>query len=114
MKQHELDIDSAVFAQLRYELSKAIQDSIIQMKLKDLSECTVSAKIKIGLISTVDENAEVNYSVIFDPKVTSKIGRSTEKKVRGTGGRITIGDDGELLIGTNQVTMDELIDNKEA
>lgn len=110
MTQHELDIDSIVFAAMRNTFNREINDTLRDMKAKHLSEGSVSVKIKIGLIETVDENGEYHSSAIFEPKVTSKIGRSCEQKVGATGGRIQIGDDGEILIGSEQVTMDEVME----
>lgn len=112
MKQHELDIDSLVFTELRNRLSMTIQDAVKQMKVKNLSEETVTAKIKISVLSSIDENGEIHSSAIFEPKVTAKIGRSEEEKCGATGGRVTIGDDGEVLIGSEQVTMDEVMEGQ--
>ena len=112
MKQHELDIDSVIFTELRNRLSMTIADTVKQMKVKNLREGTVTAKIKISVLSSIDENGEVHSSAIFEPKVTEKIGRTEEDKCGTTGGRVTIGDDGEVLIGSEQVTMDELMEAK--
>ena len=112
MKAHELDIDSIVFAEMRAELNRAIAGTVMTMKNKGLREGTVTAKIKIGMMSTVDEQGEIHTTAIFEPKVTCKIGSSEEQKCGATGGRVTISDDGQLLIGSEQVTMDELMDDK--
>ena len=112
MKAHELDIDSIVFAEMRADLSATIARTVKAMKDKGLSEGTVGAKIKIGMMSSVDENGEIHTTAIFEPKVTSRIGSSAEEKCGATGGRITVGNDGTLLIGSEQVTMDELMDDQ--
>lgn len=112
MKAHELDIDSIVFAEMRMKLNDMIDRTVRTMKSKGLTEGAVSVKIKIGMMECVDENGEVHTTAIFEPKVTSKVGSSEEDKCGGTGGRITIGNDGKVLIGSEQVTMDELMDDK--
>ena len=64
------------------------------------------------MMQTVDENGEVHSTAIFEPKVTWKIGSQAEDKVGATGGKIKIADDGRVLIGSEQVTMDELMDQQ--
>ena len=112
MKAHELDLDSIVFTEMRSRLNATIARTVRVMKEKGLTEGQVSAKIKIGMMSSVDENGEIHTTAIFEPKVTCKIGSSEEDKCGATGGRITIGNDGQVLVGSDQVTMDELIDDQ--
>ena len=112
MKAHELDLESEVFNSLRFMMSHFIIDTVKRMQEKDLSEGSVTAKIKIGIMRHVDDNGEVHSTVIFEPKVTGKVGRTTEDKLNPVGGRITIGQDGTLLIGNEQVSMDELMDEQ--
>lgn len=112
MKAHELDIDSIVFAELRANLSATIARTVKAMKDKGLGEGTVSVKIKISMLSTAGENGEIHCSAVFEPKVTSRIGSSAEEKCGATGGKITVGNDGQLLIGSEQVTMDELMNGQ--
>ena len=110
MKIHELNIDSPVFAQLRDMLSLSVADAVKKMSTKNLAEGTVSAKIKISMMQSIDENGEIHRTAVFEPKVTQKIGSSAEDKLGATGGQISFGDDGQLLIGSEQVTMDELME----
>jgi len=112
MKAHELDLDSIVFIEMRSRLNRTIADTVRAMKDKGLSEGQVGAKIKITMMSSVDENGEVHTTAVFEPKVTCKIGSSEENKCGATGGRITIGDDGTVVVGSEQVTMDELMDDQ--
>lgn len=112
MKAHELDIDSIVFAEMRIKLNDMLDKTVRTMKSKGLTEGAVSVKIKIGMMECTDENGEVHTTAIFEPKVTSKVGSSHEDKCGGTGGRITFSSDGQLLIGSEQVTMDEIIDDR--
>ena len=96
MKAHELDLDSIVFAELRRKLNVTIERTVW----------------RIGMLSQTDENGEIHTTAVFEPKVTYKIGASEEEKCGATGGKITIGDDGSVLVGSEQVTMDELIDDQ--
>lgn len=107
MQAHELSIDSVALAQLKSILNKEISDIVRLMKEKGLSEGQVSAKIKIGLMSTVDENGEIHTTAVFEPKVTSRIGSSYEEKIGATGGKITVTDDGTVILG--QIGIDELL-----
>lgn len=109
MKAHELNLDSIVFAEMTAKLNEAIQRTVRVMRDKGLTEGTVSAKIKIGVMEYVDQNGEFSTTAIFEPKVTTKVGSSAEEKCGGTGGKITISKDGDVLIGSEQVTMDEVI-----
>ena len=112
MKIHELDFDSPVFTKLKAMLSMHITNTVKRMDSKNLSEGTVSAKIKISLMQTVDENGEIHSTALFEPKVTAKVGDSSEDKCGATGGRIVVQADGSVLIGSEQVTMDELMDDR--
>lgn len=112
MKQQELNLDSEVFILLRAEMSRAIAETVKEMRLKLMPEGSVTAKIKIGMMNSVDENGEIHNTVIFEPKVTAKVGRSTEEKCGAGGGRIEIGNDGQVLIGQAQVSMDEMMDDR--
>lgn len=112
MKAHELDLDSIVFAEMRLRLNEAIADAVRDMKSKGLSEGQVSAKVKITMMTGTDENGEIHTTAVFEPKVTSRVGSSSEDKCGATGGKITIGNDGSVLVGSEQVTMDELMDDQ--
>ena len=104
---HELSIDGVEFALLKTMLDEQIQKTVRQMKEKHLDEGSVSAKIKIEITESMDENGEFHYTALFEPKVTSRIGSSFEDKVGATGGRITVQDDGTVIMG--QISMDEVL-----
>ena len=109
MKAHELNLESPVFAHMLLELDHEIKHTVKNMREKGMSEGAVTAKIKIHMMNGVDENGDIHTTVIFEPKVSAKIESTTEEKIGPTGGRVTIGTDGELMIGSEQVTMDEII-----
>ena len=104
---HELSIDGVEFALLKAMLDEHIQKTVREMKEKHLKEGSVSAKIKIGIVEKPDENGEFHSTATFEPKVTSRIGSSFEDKAGATGGRITVQDDGTVIMG--QISMDEVL-----
>ena len=111
MQAHELDIDSIALAEMKLTINREIRDVVTMMKDKGLSEGQISAKIKITLMTAVDENGEILSTAIFEPKVTSRIGSTYENKCGATGGRITVTNDGTVILG--QIGMDELLAEKE-
>ena len=96
MKPQELTLDCELFNEFREAMDKAIKNCMRQMVSKRLNTGTISGKIEITLTEGADENGEV----IFHP----------EKKV---GIIMKCSPDG-FVVGTDQVTMDELIRGKEA
>jgi hypothetical protein len=109
MEAQELSLESPVFAAMLYRLEKEINDTIRDLIQKGLTSGNVSAKIKIGLMSATDENGEIHNTVIFEPKVTSKIESTYEEKIGVRGGRVEIGEDGQIIFGNKQISMDELM-----
>jgi hypothetical protein len=111
LKAHELNLDSIALTEFKNTMDREIGDVVRLMKEKGLSEGSVSAKIKITVMTGVDENGEFHNTAIFEPKVTSRIGSQFENKCGATGGRITITDDGSVILG--QISMDEVMAEKE-
>ena len=111
MKGHELDLDSVALVHVKISMNKEITDTVKALKEKGLSEGAVSAKIKITMMTGVDENGEVHSTAVFEPKVTSRIGSSYEEKCAATGGKITVTNDGTVIVG--QIGIDELLAEKE-
>ena len=112
MKPHELDINSPVYAGVLEMLGHEINSVITDLVKKDLSEGAVTLKIKIGIMKSPDEDGVLHNTVVFDPKLKSNIGRSRDEKLGVGGGRIEIDKDGKIIIGTNQISMDELLDEQ--
>lgn len=112
MAPHELSIDSPVFAGALLMLGDKINDTIKDLIKKDLSIGQVNLKIKIGIMQAPDEDGVFHNTVIFEPKVTRRIESSEEEKCGGSGGRIEINKDGQIIIGTNQISMDELLEEQ--
>ena len=111
--QEELNLENIAFCEFMYKLNKAITETVKELKLKGMSEGSVSAKITIGMMSVPDENGEIHHTAIFEPKVTHKVGKSWEDKCGGTGTQIVISDDGEVMIERNQITIEDVMKDKE-
>lgn len=109
MEIHELSLECPVFSAMLIMLEHEINDTVRDLIQKGLTAGSVSAKIKIGLMQCPDENGEIHSTVVFEPKITSKIERSSEEKVGVQGGRVEVGDNGQIIFGTNQISMDEMM-----
>ena len=112
MEAQKLSLESPIFAATLYRLEKEINDTIRDLIQKGLTSGNVSAKIKIGLMQVPDEDGVIHSTVIFEPKVTSKIESANEEKIGVQGGRVEIGEDGEIIFGNKQISMDELLDKQ--
>ena len=108
MKQEELNVDSLVFRGMKAMLSAEIIDTIKTMEEKRIHNGSVSLKIKLEMLERTDENGEFHRTLIIDPEVGSRIERKYKSKCGDTGGRMGYGEDGELTILTNQISMDEI------
>ena len=113
MKPHELDINSPVYAGVLETLGREINKTIKDLITKDLSEGKVTLQFKLGIMSAPDEDGVFHNTVIFEPKLKSSIGRSAEDKLGAYGGRVAIDEDGRVIIGTNQIDIDELLEEQE-
>ena len=113
MKPQELNIDSPVFTGMLLNLGNEINNTIKAMVEKDLGEGSVTLKLKIGIMHSYDEDGTILNTVILDPRLKSNIGRSREDKLNPKAGRIEINKDGKIIIGTNQIDMDELLEEQE-
>ena len=110
MKQREFNFDSEDFARMRYVINEEMGKVIRALETKRLTSGSVSITINIGKMEETDEDGTIRNIYIFDPKIGSKIGQKFKAKCNAIGGEISIGKDGELLVGpSNQVTIDELM-----
>lgn len=113
MAQREFSFDSQDFAGMRYVIDEKMKEVIMEMKRKGLPSGAVSVKIDIGMLETPDENGEIRNVFVFDPKISSKIGKQFKAKCHAIGGEISFGEDGELMVGkADQVTIDELMEEQ--
>ena len=113
MKPQELKLECELFNEFRQALNAAIKSCMRQMVAKRLSDGTITGKIEIHLKEAADENGEVLFYPEITPDVALKIG--TKGKIDCTkqmGFMMKCGPDG-FIVGTDQVTMDELLGGEE-
>ena len=111
MKPQELNIESEIFDDLREKFDIAINAVIRNLINKSMGEGSLTAKIKIQLDKHVTSDGEVSYMPTFEPKINIKIGAKGDIECEKAEGLLLKEScDGRHVIGTSQVTMDELID----
>ena len=113
MKPQELKLECELFNEFRQALNAAINSCMRQMVAKRLSDGTITGKIEIHLIEAADENGEVLFYPEITPDVALKIGAKGKIDcTKQMGFMMKCGPDG-FIVGTDQVTMDELLGGKE-
>ena len=114
MKPQELNLGSEIFNDLREKFDVAINALIRNLIKKDLSEGSMSVRIKTELDRhTNDETGEVELMPRFEPKINIKIGAKGDIDCNTAEGFILKErPDGSHVIGTNQISMDELMDDR--
>lgn len=114
MKPQELTLDCELFNEFREAMDKAIKNCMRQMVSRRLNTGTISGKIEITLTEGADENGEVIFHPEIEPDVAVKIGTKGNIKCQKKVGIIMKCSPDGFVVGTDQVTMDELIRGKEA
>lgn len=115
MKPQELTLESEVFDEFRTGLSAAINSALDQIILKHLGGGTVTAKIGIAVHEVTNrETGEVHIMPEFEPGISIKIGAKGSIKLAKQSGMILMqADCGKNFVGSNQVSIDELIKKQE-
>ncbi len=115
MKPQELNIESEIFDELRGKFDIAINSVIRNLIAKNMGEGTLTVKLKVKVDQTVDQDGEVIYMPSFEPKINIRIGAKGDidlNKVEGL--QLRCPADGKLIIGTEQISMDEYMAEAEA
>ena len=115
MKPQELTIDGELFDEFRRNFDTAMKILINRMISTRIGKGTVNAKITINMREFIDDNGEV----IRMPEMDFGIGMGMSEKdsMKGNLHRGLIlkrRANGGLLIGTEQVSMNELIKEAQA
>lgn len=113
MKSQELTLDCELFDQFREALDTAIKSCMRQMVTKHLNTGTINGKIDIMLMEGADDNGEVIFHPEIEPEVSVKIGAKGNIKCNKKGGFFMKCSPDGFVVGTDQVTMDELIREQE-
>ena len=110
MKPQELGLESEIFDEFRTVLSSAIRNTVRELIERDLAIGTVSTKIRIELKREIDNDGVVTLMPEISSDIGSKIGASGKMKLGDQKGLILkTGKNGELIIGTNQISIDEML-----
>jgi hypothetical protein len=115
MKPQELTINGELFEEFRNNLDVTMKILLNRMIVTRISKGTVSAKITINMKEFIDENGEV----VRMPEMDFGIGMGMSEKdsMKGNIRRGLImrrGSTGRLLVGTDQISMDEYLAEGEA
>ena len=112
MEQEALTINGDLFNELRISIDFAMKLLINRMMETKIREGTVSAKIGIKLDEVTNEDGEIVRMPSFSYSIG--MGMTEKESFKGALRRdlIMTRKDGRLMIGTNQVTMDEIMGEK--
>ena len=113
MKTQELTINGEMFDEMRNNLDVAMKILINRMITTRIGKGAVSAKIAITMKEFIDDNGEI----VRMPEIDYSIGMGMSEKdsMKGNMQRGLIlqrGPTGRLTIGSQQIGMDELMENK--
>ena len=113
MKPQALSLESEIFADFRDKLDKAITIALRNMVNKGITGGSVTGKIKIGLDTDTTEDGEIIYKPTIKPEIDIKIAEKGKIECGTQSGFMmkTDGEDG-FVIGTSQVSMDELLEEQ--
>ena len=110
MRPQGLTLDSDIFEEFRVILNSSIRATLREMIEQGVRGATITAKIDIDLASRVDDDTgEIFYQPDLDPKVSTKLGKRADHRLKKLDGFIMKPDgNGGFIIGTKQVEMSEL------
>ena len=114
MKPQPMTLDSEIFNEFRGMLDAAIRSTLNQMTDREIKGGKICATIDIKMASSVDnDTGEIVYTPQLEPKININIGSKDDYKMLKQYGFI-MKDDGKggYVIGTNQIDMNELLDNQ--
>lgn len=112
MEQEALTINGELFKELRISMNFALNILINRMMETKIGAGTVTAKIGIKLDEATNEDGEIVRMPSFSYSIG--MGMAEKESFKGNLRRdlIMTRKDGRLMIGTNQVTMDEILEEK--
>lgn len=110
MKPQELNLGCELFDEFRLALDNAIRIAMENMMAKGLHDGTVTGKLDIALNQYKDkETGEMMYEPEIKPDVNIKIGTKAKIDLAKQAGFLAKRSDDRIVVGTDQVTMDEMI-----
>lgn len=109
MKPQELNLDCELFAEFRQALDAAVKIILVRMMEKGLDSGSIIGKLDITLRTSTTEDGEIRYLPEILPDVQMKIGTKTKLDCTKQIGFLAKRSGRGIVIGTDQITMDELI-----
>ena len=109
MKPQSLTMDSEIMAGAKANMDTALQDAIAEMMELDLNEGTVTLKVNILIEKKIAEDGEIIRKPKIASKVSAKYGSKFDLKTDAAPGLVLYKNrDGEILIVSNQISIDDL------
>ena len=109
MKPQELNLNCELFDEFREALDRAVQIILVRMIEKGLDSGSIVGKLDISLRTSTTEDGELRYLPEIQPDVQLKIGTKAKLDCTKQIGFLAKPNGRGIVIGTDQVTMDELI-----
>lgn len=109
MKPQQMDLNCELFDDFRQALDNAIRIVLDRMIEKGLDSGSITGKLDITLRTSVSEAGEVMYLPEIEPKVAMTVGTKAKIDCTKQMGFLAKLSEGGVVVGTDQVTMDELI-----
>ena len=110
MKPQQMDLNCELFDDFRQALDNAIRIVLDRMIEKGLDSGSINGKLDISMRTSVSETTgEVMYLPEIEPKVSMSIGTKAKIDCTKQMGFLAKQSQDGIVVGTDQVTMDELI-----
>lgn len=111
MKPQRLTLDSEALAEFRQSLSAALEIVTCQLIRRALKKGTVTAKVGISIDERCDEKTgEIFYMMEIEPGVSMKVGASDKLDCGKKSAIMKQDGTGRPMIATEQIDMNELIE----
>ena len=113
MKPQELNLKSEVLAEFMIKLEAALKIVPARMLEKKMQTGTINAKIDIEIREMPTADGEILNVIEIKPDVKLKIGSKASLDCGKQGGLfISQDENGVPIVGSNQISIDELIKDK--
>ena len=110
MEAHVLGLESETLEEFRSSLNMAIRSLVNNLVERGLQEGTVNARIKISMSEEPGRYGDTEKIMKIEPDVGIKVSASAKIKCgEHSGIRLAYNDDGQPIIGDNQISIDEYI-----
>lgn len=113
MKPQQLDLNSEILSEFRNNFEIALNSVIRQMTERKMPGGTLTAKIDIEIREETAESGEIIRTMKVQPDIGVKIGAKGKINCREQNGiYLQIGRDGQPIVASEQISMDDLLDEK--